>query len=81
MKIRVEHKDGKRETLTLVPPIAKVTLGNQLNWLQDATGMDHYFDLDGYYDGWGMGVSSMPEHQVGEVIEGVEMSREIEPAP
>lgn len=86
MKLKVQHPDGRIEVITLVPP-ATARLGTTLNVITDARGMDHYFDLDGFYDGWGCGCS-IPMQQgqedltlgrVGDFIQSIEGVREIEP--
>lgn len=78
MKIRVQHKDGTMETLSLVPSIAVFDKGGNLSHLACGDGTDHYFDLDGYYDGWGRGVCGLDEQAAKEVIASVEQSREQE---
>ena len=53
MKIRVEAKDGTKETITLVPPIREIYDGERLSCISSGDGTDHWFTPDGYYDGWG----------------------------
>ncbi len=71
MKLKVQHRNGATETITLVPPVA-LHLGSHLNSLSDGSGMDHYFDLDGYYDGWGTATSDATMIQIWTVEEGRE---------
>jgi hypothetical protein len=79
MKIRVQRSDGQIETLTLVPPIT-IHYGMAMNHFNCGDGMDHYFNEDGTYDGWGRaccGVISLEGAK--KDIENVETSRQIEP--
>ena len=81
MKIRVQHTDGHMETITLVPPIEVFDkVGFELTHFSCGDGTDHYFTLEGYYDGWGRGVCGIGAEQAGEIIQKVEESREHEPA-
>ena len=79
MKLCVQHKDGRTEILTLVPPLS-LSLGEFFNVLTDGSGKDHYFyPGTGFYDGWGMTVTGLPPEEAGAVIDRVEADREIEP--
>lgn len=53
MKIQVIHRDGLQEVITLTEPLT-ITRSEYGNRLTTSTGMDHFFNLDGTYDGWGM---------------------------
>jgi hypothetical protein len=56
----VQHENGKIETLSLEGPFL-VHIGKGLDWLITSDGMEHFFTKEGYYDGWGCGVSLDPE--------------------
>lgn len=56
MKLRVQHRDGRIETISVVGP-AEIHHGEGLDHLHSADGLDHYFTPDGYYDGWGKAVT------------------------
>ena len=75
MKIRVEHEDGRIETLTIKGNL-QVSEGRQLDRLCTDAGMEHFFTKDGHYDGWG-GVPSDPQ-RAREIIDEVEARRDIE---
>lgn len=79
MKIRVCHRDGRIETLTMTGPL-KLTEGKHLNYITDATGMDHYFyPEDGCYDGWGRGFAGgVDEETAHKVLEDTERARDID---
>ena len=51
MKLIVVYRDGRQREIDL-PPDATVTLGERLNRLTNGS-IEHWFDRDGYYDGWG----------------------------
>jgi hypothetical protein len=53
MKVRVQHRKGRIETLTLTGSVS-VLYGERLNRLVDENGFEHFFTPDGYYDGWGV---------------------------
>jgi hypothetical protein len=55
MKLRVQHKDGRVETLDIAQPVS-ILEGVELDRLVGSDGMEHFFTKDGYYDGWGTGV-------------------------
>lgn len=76
MKIQVIRCDGQIETLTLVGPLA-VTESAIMPHLQDATGMDHYFNPDGTYDGWGRSSCGMSAEDAKRLIETTELCREV----
>lgn len=56
MKIIVVHKSGQQEAITLTEPV-EIVRGEKLNRFITATGAGHWFDQDGYYDGWDMAVN------------------------
>ena len=51
MKLIVVYRDGRQREID-VPPDATVALGEGLNRLTNGC-IEHWFDRDGYYDGWG----------------------------
>jgi len=53
MNIIVTKRDGDIECITLTEPIL-VVRSPKMNVLLTATGTSHFFDSEGYYDGWGM---------------------------
>lgn len=75
MKIRVQHEDGRVETLTIKGQCQLIE-GEHLDRLRCASGMEHFFTKDGYYDGWGGAVED--SRRSCEVIEEVESRRDIE---
>ena len=79
MIIKVVHADGALELLTLIGPVA-VHEGTRMAHLSDAGGMDHYFNFDGTYDGWGSGGGgSMSTEEADRLIQTVQGARHIEP--
>jgi len=88
MKLLVEHRDGNKELLTLVPPV-ELKLGDNLNVLKSSNGMEHFFYADdGKYDGWGMACEiPFDPSQLGqpnpaeELIDRIESSREKQAGP
>lgn len=52
IKLVVSHKDGTKERLTMLGPLTLMR-GEKLDRILTATGTEHWFDKDGYYDGWG----------------------------
>jgi hypothetical protein len=77
MKIRVQHRNGVMETISIVDP-CQIHEGDSLSHLTSAEGMDHYFTSDGYYDGWGMGTSVETMEEAAQAIEQIEGDREID---
>lgn len=77
MKLRVQHKDKRIETITLVPPV-QVVLGKSMNHFVCGDGTDFYFTSDGFYDGWGRGTSGMDSEQVDEEIERMQADQRLE---
>jgi hypothetical protein len=75
MKIRVQHEDGKIETLTIKGRL-EVSEGRELDRIRTENGAEHFFTKDGYYDGWGG--SSSDSQGAKEVIQEVKPRRDIE---
>lgn len=68
MKVQVIHRGGEVETITLTEPLT-IFRSEYGNRLQTSTGMDHFFNVDGTYDGWGMGVNiPVPESHEGTAL-------------
>jgi hypothetical protein len=81
MRLIVIRRDGQREIVRLALPASIMRHPNSPLWLiSSADGLDHYFTLEGYYDGWGMNVEgqdlSVDEAMM--VIEAVETERAIQ---
>jgi len=85
MKIRVQREADRRiEILTLIPPVT-LTLGQEMNRLTDASGMQHFFVSEtGLYDGWSISAPAylgehklMTEDQAEEVFARIDAAREI----
>lgn len=62
MKILVQMEHYERRTLEMEPPLT-VHIGERLDRISDANGVDHYFTKDGYYDGWGSGMSEIEQRR------------------
>ena len=77
MNLRVERRDGRIETITVVGP-AEIHHGEGLNHQHSAEGLDHYFTPDGHYDGWGRAALGMTPEEVVESIDRIEGERRIE---
>jgi hypothetical protein len=75
MKLRVQHEDGAIETITLAGEW-RVQEGSELNRIV-GRGFEHFFTHDGYYDGWGAGVSESPAPAT-EIIDALEQKRQKE---
>lgn len=85
MKIQVVRCDGHTEILTLVGTVtitepyedAGILMGR--GCLHLGTGVDHFFRVDGRYDGWGMGLGDggVAEEVATALIEAVEQDREV----
>lgn len=80
MKMRVQRRDGRVETIALVGP-AEIHHGEDLDHVHSADGLDHYFTPDGFYDGWGRAAEGMTGGDVAETIDRVEGERTIEEGP
>ena len=79
MQIRVQHEDNRMEVLTLVPPTS-VDQGKNMTVIRDASGMEHWFTEEGYYDGWDINTPGASSEDMDRIIERVEGSRVIEEA-
>lgn len=88
MKLRVQRVDGSIETISIVGPV-EIDEGRTMAHIHSAEGLDHYFNFDGSYDGWGMGFApgqgpAVPDTanpfggEIQEIINRVEKDREIE---
>ena len=77
MKIRVQHTDGRVETLDLEGKWT-CTEGEFLNRLSNDNGFEHFFTLDGYYDGWGGAVVPSDSKAVEQLVETTEAKRKVE---
>ena len=75
MKIRVQHEDGRIETVTLKGKLL-VSEGRELDRIRAEGGMEYFFTKDGYYDGWGGGISD--PQRAKEIVEEIEARRDIE---
>jgi hypothetical protein len=61
MKIIVAKADGNQEAVELVGPIRNVRDDSPyLNSFICADGVQHFFDKEGFYDGWGMSIKTTP---------------------
>jgi len=67
MKIRVEGRNGEKQTITLVPPITNFSDSERLSSFRCGDGTDHYFTSEGFYDGWGRAVNMSMEEAVKEI--------------
>lgn len=76
MKIRVQHEDGRIETLTIKGEHLAVGEGHQLDRLRTSSGMEHFFTKDGYYDGWGGAVEDA--RRTPEILEEIESRRDVD---
>ncbi len=77
MKLRVQHKDGRVETLDIAQPVS-ILEGVELDRIVGSDGMEHFFTKDGYYDGWGTGVPRVPGDQSKKIIDATESQRKKE---
>ena len=59
MKLKVTHKGGRSEVITLSPGAVIVDPDHKYqNRITDPkSGMEYFFNLDGTYDGWQTGCS------------------------
>jgi hypothetical protein len=78
MKLRVQHKDGRIETLEIARPVS-ILEGIELDRIVGSDGMEHFFTKEGYYDGWGTGVPPMRGEQSEKIIDTIESQRKKEP--
>lgn len=58
MKIQVLRRDGNPALLDLDGPLVPHEASATMSHLTDANGVDHYFNLDGTYDGWGTALAT-----------------------
>lgn len=72
LTIRVQHEDGRIETLSLREPL-RVVPGRELDRLVTAE-MEHFFTKAGFYDGWGR-QTSCASAEAREIVETVERQR------
>jgi hypothetical protein len=80
MKIIVQHEKGEREVITLTEPL-QIVRGLDLNRIVTATGMEHFFTLEGYYDGFGRGAAEgMTEEDANTMLDQLINEREF-PGP
>jgi hypothetical protein len=80
MKMKViRASDKKTEVLTLVPPLAIAVGKNDWIKLSAADGVDHFFNDEGFYDGWGrnLGADYLPTHGQGEAESLAKVQEEI----
>ena len=75
MKIQVVHRDGVLETLDVKGPLQIVDGREHMNHFTDASGTDHYFNLDGTYDGWGRGCVEATSEEARWLVEDIESRR------
>lgn len=78
MKIQVVRKDGSHEILTLTEPVAITRFDGHGGKLKTATGMEHFFNEDGTYDGWSMAVNIPVPEGSGVPQEAMEFIQQIE---
>jgi hypothetical protein len=71
----VSAKDGRHELITLTPPVT-ILRGEKLSRLV-CGNVEHWFNNDGTYDGWGMNVANMDmtPDEMRAFVEAVERSR------
>jgi hypothetical protein len=77
MKLRVQHKDGRMETLELHGTWTCAE-GEILNRMTNENGFEHFFTPDGYYDGWGGCVTCPPSQTPDQLAKAREPKRKIE---
>lgn len=73
MRIRVQREDGSVETISVADMVV-VQPGKVLNRLVTASGAEHFFTHDGYYDGWGAAVQT-EEAGASAVLDAMESKR------
>jgi hypothetical protein len=62
MKMRVQQRDGKIQTLEISPPFS-ILEGVQQDRIILSDGTQHFFTKEGYYDGWGKTASQRQNTQ------------------
>jgi hypothetical protein len=78
MKLRVQQEDGRIEILTLDGQW-EIIEGTTLNRIRSDRGLEHFFTKDGYYDGWGSGLSEESGARADEIVSAMEQKREFDP--
>ena len=71
MKIRVVHRKGQQEILTIVGPVQVVETNREdgMSHLHSADGTDFFFnDDDGTYDGWGRSVPGITSEGMDRIV-------------
>ncbi len=76
MRLRVQHEDGRLETVELLGERLQIVRGHLLDRIV-ADDLEHFFTKDGYYDGWGRALSASPA-DAGIIRDIVEARREID---
>ena len=77
MKLQVQRYDGDTETINLEGKWT-VQEGEYLNRLVSNQGMEHFFTIEGFYDGWGSAVCSPDMSEAIEQIMAMEEKRQIQ---
>jgi hypothetical protein len=67
VKLKVQHKDGRIETIEIAQP-ASVLKGVEQDRIVGSDGTEHFFTKEGYYDGWGAGVPAVRGEQGKKII-------------
>ncbi len=75
MKLAAQSKAGGTTTLEMVEPVQMVG-GEHLWRLEDATGAEHYFSPDGYYDGSGRTLVEAQPVQLMTITDAIKISKE-----
>ncbi len=79
MKIKVFHKDGSIETLTLRGDLRCVERPH-LHGVQ-GDDLEHFFTPDGHYDRWGRALNTTPLEDALRLRETIEVLRETDDPP
>jgi hypothetical protein len=74
MKLLVLDAQKHEQLIEIELPIRRAYEGHHMNLIADANGVEHYFALDGHYDGWGtlMVEPAPPDAAHAEVIDALE---------
>jgi hypothetical protein len=82
VKIVVVSKKGKKEILTLAGNLTIIE-GENMSRIVNDSGVEHWFNTDGTYDGWGMalsqGVSVDVAESITKVVEAQRKKLEVKP--
>jgi hypothetical protein len=79
MKLRVQHENGDIETINLIAPVAlEYGEGSPLYRLTGGDGAEHFFTLDGFYDGYGRSVAGLNNEEAADYAEAMSDARTIE---